>query len=148
MIQIILFLPLFPPSLPVSCYSHSAVSTLMAHEQGTHPGLLLGEVLTQTIHLPPVEAPVLFTAAGADRALYTAQCSTNKECGLTEGPDGHPGLALARCAVKRTPATLRIRQRWPWGDNCEIPPLLGTWSLQHQALPPAVELADQETLGF
>ena len=71
MIQIIFCLPLFPPSLPVSCYSHSAVSTLMAHEQGTHPGLLLGEVMTQSIHLPPVEAPCAIHCRGRRQGLCT-----------------------------------------------------------------------------
>lgn len=71
MISIILFLPLFPPSLAVSGYSHSAVSTLMTNEPGTHLGLLLGEVMTQSIHLPPMEA----TCAVHCHGLRTGLCT-------------------------------------------------------------------------
>ena len=72
-------LPLFFLLLTLSCV------TLMTSEQGTLPGFLLGEAVTQTIHLPPLEATCDFHCRGAQgKALHTARCSPTKERGVTE----------------------------------------------------------------
>ena len=93
----------------------------MTHEPGTHLGLLLGEVMTQSVHLPPVEAPCAAHCPGLRTRLWTQH-----RVQATKSVDWLRGwratrLAPGECVVKRTAATLRIRQRRPWGDDGAIP---------------------------
>lgn len=100
-------------------------------------------------HPPPSSgSPLCYSLPRAKTgALYTAWCSTNKECGLTEGPDGHRTGPWRMCS-KEDASHTQNQTEMAMGRQLWDSPLLGTWSLQYQALPPAVELTDQETLGF